>query len=69
MNGRAKNALRAVRIGPRRADHDRTTMMSQATPRATNDPTGRKLTATMNAIVARNFSRASAACSQLGRAM
>jgi hypothetical protein len=38
----------------------RTITASQARPRATNDPTGSRLTETMNVIVATNFSRASA---------
>jgi hypothetical protein len=69
MNGRAKKALRAVRSGPSRADQDRATSTSHATAVATYAPIGRRLTARMNATVAMNFSRASAACSQLGRAM
>jgi hypothetical protein len=69
MNGNAKNAPRAVRSGPRCADHERTAMISQAIARATYDPTGSRLTARMKASVSRNFSRGSAACSQLGRAM
>jgi hypothetical protein len=68
MNGSAKNALRAVRHGPRRADQHRTTMAVQATASATNDPTGRSVTLRMNASVSRNFRRASARWSQLERA-
>jgi hypothetical protein len=68
MNGNAKKALRAVRSGPRWADHERTTTISQAIASARYDPTGNRLTASTKATVSRNFRRGSAACSQLGRA-
>jgi hypothetical protein len=38
-------------------------------PIARHDPTGKRLTATMNPIVARNFTRASARWRTLSRAM
>jgi hypothetical protein len=68
MNGKAKKALRAVRRGPSRADQERPTTSSHATARATYDPTGSRLTARMKARASRNFSRGSAAWSQLARA-
>jgi hypothetical protein len=69
MNGSAKKALRVVRRGPRPADQDRPTRVSQATRMAPNDPTGSSVMARMKPIVRMNFRRASAACSQLARAM
>jgi len=59
MNGRAKNAERVRRSGPRRASVERPASASHATPRAANDPTGSRLTETMNATVRTNFRRAS----------
>jgi hypothetical protein len=59
MNGRAKNADLVRRRGPSRARAERAARASQATPRAANDPTGRRLTETMNATVRMNLSRAS----------
>jgi hypothetical protein len=60
MKGSAKNAFRAVRNGPSRADQDSVTMISHATASATYDPTGRRVTARMNAMVRMNLRRASA---------
>jgi hypothetical protein len=68
MNGRAKNADFVRRRGPRRASVERAARASQATPRAAKDPTGRRLTETMNATVRMNFSRASRWCTTLSRA-
>jgi hypothetical protein len=68
MNGRAKNAERVRRNGPRRARVERPARASQAIPRAANDPTGRRLTETMNATVRTNFRRASRSWTTLSRA-
>jgi hypothetical protein len=67
-NGAASSARRAGRNGPRWATVESATTPSQASPSAMNDPTGRRLTATMNVIVATNFSRASARWSGLSLA-
>jgi hypothetical protein len=68
MNGRAKNAERVRRNGPRRATVERTTSASQAIPSARNDPTGRRLTETMKTTVRTNLSRASRRWTTLSRA-
>ena len=59
MKGKAKNAERVSRSGPSRASVERPARASHAIPRATNDPTGSRLIATMNPTVRTNFSRAS----------
>ncbi len=69
MNGSAKNAPRDSRNGPSPAVAESMTRAAQAIARATKDPVGSRLTATMKAMVSRNFSRASAAWSGLCRAM
>ncbi len=69
MNGRAKNAERAVRNGPSPDADDSATMTSHANRRAAYAPIGRRLTVTMNATVRMNFSRGSAAWTGLSRAM
>jgi hypothetical protein len=68
MNGRAKNAERASRSGPRRAAVERTTSPSQAIASATKDPTGRRLTARMNPTVRMNLRRGSIRWTMLSRA-
>jgi hypothetical protein len=68
MNGRAKNAERVRRSGPSRARVESAARASQAIPRARNDPTGSRLTETMNATVRMNLSRASRSWTTLSRA-
>ncbi len=66
-NGAARNARRAGRRGPRRATTETPMTASSAITRATNEPIGSRLTVTMNAIVAMNFTRASARWTGLSR--
>jgi hypothetical protein len=68
MNGRAKNAERVSRRGPRRAIVERSTRASQAIPSAANEPTGSRLIETMKATVRMNLSRASRRWTTLSRA-
>ena len=59
-NGAARNARRAGRNAPTRATARGRRRRARPEPSATNEPTGSRLTATMNASVPTNFSRASA---------
>jgi hypothetical protein len=66
--GRAKNAERARRNGPRRASVESVARPTQPIARAANDPTGSRLIARMMPTVRTNFRRGSTRWTRLSRA-
>jgi hypothetical protein len=66
--GRAKNAERARRNGPRRASVESVARPTQPIARAANDPTGSRLMARMMPPVRTNFRRGSTRWTRLSRA-